>query len=201
MSSNGNVGFVSPSSYFNENNIEVTRLPFKKVLPNYLLKKLRIYSGVLHFLEDYRPDIIFIHDCQFLNVIDFKNFLKKNKEVKVFADCHTDFINSARNWISKNILHKIIYKKYVKLIEPYILNFYGTSPLRCDFLNKVYGVPKEKIQLLCLGVDDSNFDIKKKDDLFLFFGDDFTSLNLSLLLLLFFRLSLLFLFILLILFL
>ncbi len=36
--------------------------------------------------------------------------------------------------------------------------YYGTLPLRVDFLNKVYGINKNKIQLLPFGADDSLFD-------------------------------------------
>jgi glycosyltransferase involved in cell wall biosynthesis len=40
---------------------------------------------------------------------------------------------------------------------PYLEVFYGTTPLRCEFLEEVYKVPKHKIQLLNFGADDTAF--------------------------------------------
>ena len=75
----------------------------------------------------------------------------------VYADSHTDFINSAKNFISKYILHKIIYRYFIHKIIPYIEFYYGTTPLRCEFLEEVYKVPKHKIKLLNFGADDTIF--------------------------------------------
>ena len=149
---NKQLGYVKPSTYFNEDGIEVTRVPYVKWMPGFLGKKIRKYVGISKILNDFKPDIIFLHDAQFLSVLEIRRFLKVNKEVKLFADCHTDFINSGRGWVSKNILHKVLYKKFISLIEPHILCFYGTLPIRCEFLNEVYGVPEGKIELLCLSL-------------------------------------------------
>jgi len=72
----------------------------------------------------------------------------------VYADNHSDFLNSASNWFSKNILHKIIWKHCAKLIEPYTTKFYGVLPARVDFLKDVYGLPQDKVELLVMGADD-----------------------------------------------
>lgn len=156
-SNNIEITYLPQSSYNNENEISVTRISYVKWLPLAIVKKLRIYKGINKVLNDFKPDIIFLHDCQFLSINSFVNYSKKNK-VLIYVDCHTDLINSGRSWISENILHKIIYKYCVKTIEPYVKKFYGTLPLRNDFLEKVYGVSKSKIELLPFGVDDSLFD-------------------------------------------
>ena len=69
-------------------------------------------------------------------------------------DNHSDFSNSANNWVSKNIQHKIIWKHYAQMINPYVKRFYGVLPARVDFLVNMYGLPKEKVELLVMGVDD-----------------------------------------------
>jgi 1,2-diacylglycerol 3-alpha-glucosyltransferase len=163
--SNKQLGYVKPSTYFNEDGIEVTRVAYVKWIPGFLGKKIRKYVGVSKVLNDFKPDVIFLHDAQFLSVLEIRRFLKANKEVKLFADCHTDFINSGRGWVSKNILHKLLYKKIISLIEPFVISFYGTLPIRCEFLNEVYGVPEGKIELLCLGADDSIYDFSKKNEI------------------------------------
>ena len=78
-----------------------------------------------------------------MSIIQIVKYAKK-RNVKIYADGHTDFINSAKNWVSKNILHKIIYKYCAKKIEPYVAKFYGTLPLRVKFIRDVYGINPKK---------------------------------------------------------
>lgn len=81
-------------------------------------------------------------------------YLKVHKDVKVYVDNHADFSNSASNWVSLHLLHRIIWKKCAHLILPYTTKFYGVLPARVDFLENVYGLPKERIELLVMGADD-----------------------------------------------
>ena len=85
--------------------------------------------------------------------------------MKIFVDGHTDFVNSAKGWVSKNILHKIIYRWCAREILPYTQKFYGTLPTRVDFFNKIYKIPQDKIELLEFGVDDSVFNISLKNEI------------------------------------
>ena len=161
---NKSLGYVQPSEYENEDGIIVTRIPYTKLLPHKIVKKLRIYIGLKNILAEFKPDIIFLHDIQFYNVKDIVSYVKMSDTTKVFADSHTDFINSAKSWVSKNILHKIIYKYYSNIIEPFTDKFYGTLPLRNIFLEEVYNIPSKKITLLELGADDSLYDYSKKNE-------------------------------------
>lgn len=158
-------GYVKPASYFTSEGIPITRIPFVSYLPNFLVRKLRIYENIYENISNFKPDIIFIHDCQFMGVTEIRKYLIQNPEVKVFADCHTDFINSGKNWISKNILHKVIYKWCVKRIEPYVLKFYGTLPLRAAFYNQIYGVAINKLDVLPFGADYSNINFNDKENI------------------------------------
>ena len=108
---NGNeMKYLEPSTYKNEDGIKVTRVPYVNIITNFITRKLRVYKGVQKHLDNFKPDIIFIHDIQFLGIFSIIRFLKKNIGVKVYVDGHADFTNSATNWISKNILHRLIYK-------------------------------------------------------------------------------------------
>lgn len=149
------LGYSEARSYVNEYGIPVTRLPYVKWLPAKVVRKLRIYDGLAIALENVKPDIIFLHDVQFLDVTKIIAFVKKYPATKVFADGHTDYINSAKNWASKNILHKIIYKWCAKKLEPYVEKFFGVTPLRAQFFHEVYGIDKRKIDVLVMGYDDS----------------------------------------------
>ena len=152
---NSKLGYLKPSEYKTNEGVPICRLPYVKWLPHKVVTKLRIYSGVYSFLEQFKPDIIFIHDVQSFANIQIVKYIKKNPNIKVFADGHADFTNSAKKWVSKHILHRVIYRNLCKLLIPHVKIFYGTLPCRVDFFENEYFVPKEKIKLLVMGVDDS----------------------------------------------
>ncbi|WP_432673087.1 glycosyltransferase family 4 protein [Flavobacterium sp. SM2513] len=141
---------------------KVIRIDYKN--PFYKLNKfIRSYNNTYKVLEKEKPDLIFMHDFSFMDITKVIKYLKKNKEVKVFVDCHTDYINSAQTWISKNIFHHLIWRYYGRKLAPYVTKFYGVTPLRCDFLKNAYNIDDEKIELLVMGVDDELLNIKDKN--------------------------------------
>lgn len=149
-----------PKSYLNDDGIPVTRLDYKfKFIPYY--NKIRFYEGLFDFLCRSKPNIIFLHDCQFLGILSLIRYLKLYPNTIVYSDCHTDFLNSGRGFVSKYILHKILYKFCALKIEPYVKKFFGVTPLRSLFLIDVYGIPKNKVDDLYLGFDDIEIDMKK----------------------------------------
>lgn len=152
---NTTLGYVRPSSYLNEDEIEVTRISYVRWLPHFMAKKLRIYVGVYDYLCRFQPDVIFLHDTQFLSARAIAKYCKRNPNVKLFADGHTDFINSARSFVSREVLHKLIYRYCAKVIEPYASKFFGTNNLRCKFIREVYGIDDSKIEMLPFGLDDN----------------------------------------------
>jgi 1,2-diacylglycerol 3-alpha-glucosyltransferase len=149
------LSYVDSGTYKNENGITVTRLPYSRFMPHRVATKLRLYKGVIDKLLEFEPDIIWLHDIQFLSIQQIIVFLKANPSVIVYADGHADFTNSATNWISKNILHRIIYKYCAQKIDPYVKKFYGTLPCRVDFFKDFYKVSNNKVELLVMGVDDT----------------------------------------------
>ena len=152
---NGNYTYLSNDNartYNNEYDIKVTRLKYKH--DNAIFKKIRKYIGTYEAIENAKPDIIFMHGCQFLDIKYVVKYAKLHPEVKVFVDNHADFSNSATNFLSKNILHKILWKHCARKALPYTEKFYGVLPARVDFLNNVYKLPKHKTELLVMGADD-----------------------------------------------
>lgn len=159
--SSGQLTYLAPSTYINEHDIEVTRLSYSWFLPTVIVRKLRFYSGILEYVNQFKPDIIFLHDIQFLGVRQILRHINFNPDVVIFVDGHTDFGNSARSWLSKYFLHKIIYKYCAKKIEPKATKFWGVTPARVDFFRDVYGIDQSKLGFLELGVDDSEIDFGK----------------------------------------
>lgn len=144
--------YDGPRNYRNEFDIPVTRLDYKEPLKFY--RKMRRYTGTKEALGAASPDILFIHGCQFLDIDQAARYLKKHPNITVYVDNHADFSNSATNWISKNVLHKGVWKRCAHKIEPYTKKFYGVLPVRVDFLKNIYRLPAEKCELLVMGADD-----------------------------------------------
>lgn len=142
----------SASERIDKDGYKVIRLEYKK--PNKLYKILRKYEGLYDALEREKPNIIFSHGIAMSENINIIRYLKKNKNVKLYADHHGDYINSATNFFSKNILHKIIWRYYIKKIEPYLIKCYGVTPMRCRFLKEMYNLNQGIIDFLPMGVDD-----------------------------------------------
>lgn len=162
---NGNLCLLETAKqYICRDGYGVTRLDYKKPLKLFN-RILRRYEKFYYFLERENPAIIFIHGCQFWDINQVVRYIKLHRNIKVYVDNHADFVNSATNWISRNILHKIIWKHCAKSIEPYTDKFYGVTPRRCDFLKNVYNVPSNKIELLVLGADDEKIKFNKKDQI------------------------------------
>ena len=149
---NGNGKWLKKTDrYLNEHGIPVTRLEFKK---GKFSSRLRRYVGLERELERIKPDLIFIHGVQFCDIDVVVKYLKKHPEVKVYADNHSDFSNSAKNFVSKHIQHRILWRSCAKKINPFVTKFYGVLPARVDFLVNEYKLPREKVELLVMGADD-----------------------------------------------
>ncbi|MGI2327624.1 glycosyltransferase family 4 protein [Planococcus sp. YIM B11945] len=148
----GEMTLSEKTDYINEDGVRTIRLPIRG--KNRLDKKFKKYDKLYASISQVKPEIIFIHGCQFVDMKQVVKYIKNFPEIQVYVDNHSDFFNSATNWVSKNILHKIIWKKYAKDIEPYTEKFYGVSPARVNFLIDMYKINKKKVELLVLGADD-----------------------------------------------
>lgn len=155
----GELELTTKKKYFNVDGVKVIRLKLKG--KSDFNKKIKKYNDVLKTLEYLQPEVLFIHGCQFIDVKQIVKYAKKNPELIIYVDNHADYSNSATNWISKNILHKIIWKRMAKKIEPFTKKFYGVLPARVDFLTDVYMIPEEKVELLFLGADDEKVEEAK----------------------------------------
>ncbi len=116
-------------------------------------KKLRRFEKLSDTIKRIAPDFIFMHGTQFLDALKVVRYAKRN-HVTLVADNHADYYNSANSWFSMQVLHKGLWRFTTQAVVKCSDVIFGVSPIRCDFLNDVYGVPKRKIQLLPLGADD-----------------------------------------------
>lgn len=128
--------------------VKIIRLPYSINI----LSKLRRFKGVNKILEEEQPDIIFSHDIM-LNLHEAVRYKKKYPDCKIIMDYHADYSNSAKNWVSLNVLHKMIRRAFLYSVLKHIDKIYPIVPAGFVFLNEVYGIPYERMELLPLGTD------------------------------------------------
>ena len=109
------LGYVAPASYVNEDGIPVHRLPYARWVPRKIQPKIRAYRGLKQSLETFQPDLIFLHDLQFWDLLVVRKYALAHN-IPVHADSHTDFVISARGFVSRHLLpvsytHLDVYKR------------------------------------------------------------------------------------------
>lgn len=132
--------------------VKIVRIPIKHDKP--YVSKLKQYVGLYENIKKIQPDVIFLHSSQIRDVDDLIRYKKEHPEVKIYVDNHCDYSNSATNWLSKYILHGIVWKRSAQKLNPYVEKFYGVLPARVDFMIERYKLPKDRVELLVMGMDD-----------------------------------------------
>ena len=139
--------------YINEDGVEIVRLKATKDSTQHA-DKIKRFVGLTGELANYHPDVLFIHGVQFMEVPEIVRYLKLYPKTVVYVDNHADWTNSGRNFLSMNILHKILWKHMAQILNPYVRKFYGVLPIRVEWLTRIYGLPANKCSLLVMGADD-----------------------------------------------
>lgn len=161
---NGQITYTDFSGvYYNEYDIKVTRLKYS--FPRTLNHKLKHYKNVFEALSDANPNIIFVHNLQFMSIFSIIKYVRANQSVKLYIDNHVDSFNSAKNCFSRHFIHGIMWKLCATVVNPFTKKFYGVLPARVEWLINVYGLPKEKCELLVIGVDDDEVSRIKNSDI------------------------------------
>ncbi len=139
---------IDKTRYIDEFSCNIYRLPLKK--KSRPQSRFRLFLNLKKVLSEINPDIIFVHNFQFLDIFKIIEYVKE-KKIKLYVDSHTDRNNSGRNWFSLNILHGIIYKFFMKRILKYALKVYYLSEETKDFLTDIYKVPITFLEFFPLG--------------------------------------------------
>ena len=122
---------------------------------------LGIYPEIYKILQKIKPDFIYIHGlCSFVpqTVIKYK---KKNKEVNIVADNHQDSrtTNITGLFAIQQGVYRYMWRNWIKNVE----KVYGTTSWRTTFANRIYGIPKEKLDTLVMGIDTDNLPKNKAE--------------------------------------
>ena len=146
-----NIFFTAEKKYINEYGINVERIAYSKFLPRYISYHLKVYDNLKTKLIEFNPDIIIFHGMCSLELITVYKYLKKKKNTKFFIDTHTDFLNSAKNIISKWFLHFLIFKNVLKIVLNKVEKIFYISDMTYQFAKFFYKIPSSKLEFLPLG--------------------------------------------------
>lgn len=150
--SKNNLIYVAPNEYIGAEGARVVRVPYCSFLPFKLARKVRAYNGVKRLLESLNPEIILFHGLSAWELLTVSRFARLNPHIRLFVDCHQDFNNSARSWISRNLLHKLFYKRIFQNSLEAIEEVLAVTVESQDFATEFYGSPKSKTRIFPLGV-------------------------------------------------
>ncbi len=138
---------VGAHEYF-DGRTKVIKLPYQLNI----LNKLRRFAGVGKILEREQPDLIFAHNIH-LNLAEAAAYKRRHPACRIIMDYHADYSNSAKNWLSLNILHKLIRRRFLHRYIRAVDKIFPVVPASARFLHEVYGIPRDDMELLPLGAD------------------------------------------------
>lgn len=137
-----------PAREYSDGGVRVIKLPYALNL----LNRLRRFAGVAAILERERPDVITAGDVH-LNLAEAVAYKRRHPACRIVMDCSADFTNSAKNWLSLHVLNGGIRRWLLQRWLPHIDQVFAVTPGTITFLEEAYGVPRDRIELLPLGVD------------------------------------------------
>jgi 1,2-diacylglycerol 3-alpha-glucosyltransferase len=117
-----------------------------------LLNRVRGFGRIDAILDEQLPDLIYVHGIS-LNLPECVDYVRRHPASRMILDYHGDFSNSGKNWLSLNVLHRGIRKRYLDRARPYLSRIFPVTPACREFLEKVYDVPRAEMELLPLGAD------------------------------------------------
>lgn len=117
-----------------------------------ILDRLRAYTTITPILESTQPDLIYVHDIM-LNFPEAIRYMKRHPDCRMIMDYHADYSNSGKNWVSLKILHGVLRKGFLDRARPYLSRIFPVVPAGATFLNDIYKVPLDEMEVLPLGAD------------------------------------------------
>lgn len=148
---NIDLSYVNPESYYTEYGVPIIRVPYKRIINKFITVKFRKYIGVYQLVGNFNPDVILFHGIGAYELLTLAKYIKKHPNVKLYVDNHGDYHNSASNFLSKEILHKLFYKQIIKRALPYINKILYLTYENKEFLKNLYKIPENKLEYYPLG--------------------------------------------------
>lgn len=147
--------------YINDDGVHVTLLPINKSKYSrirYISPFLCRTEGLYFYLDKIMPDILFVHGLQSIDSLIISRWCKKHPYVKLYVDQHADYYNSPIHKFSIRMYYKFVYGYIAKKLSKYAIKFWGVTPWRVDYMQKVYHINPDKTDLLVMGGDEKLVD-------------------------------------------
>lgn len=142
---------VSPAETKTADGARLIRLPYRRWAPRALMAKLRTFPGVAQQLERLAPDAILFHGLCAWEMLTVARYAKRHPELLLYADCHEDFNNSARTFLSRWGLHFCFYRPIVRRCLSRIRSILCVSLESITFARQMYGIPAAQLEFYPLG--------------------------------------------------
>jgi len=151
ISKTGQITYVEPREYMGSDGAVVKRLPYRRGLPQKIMRKLRLHPGVYREISEFAPDVILFHGASGWELLTVAKYAKNHPNVRFFIDSHEDANNSARGFISRELLHKRYYGPLLRRAAK------TENPILCislesmDFIHETYGIARDQLEFFPLG--------------------------------------------------
>jgi hypothetical protein len=145
------LSYTVPGRYLNEDGIPVVRLPYRRLFPHAVAKKLRMHPGVDELLEHFRPDVMLFHSLCGWELLTAAAYVERHPKVVLYADSHEDAYNSGRTFLSRNVLHRGYYRFVLRRALPRIRKVLCVSLETMGFVTECYGLVPSQLEFYPLG--------------------------------------------------
>lgn len=140
-------GKIYPLGEYYLDGVKVIRIRCTKIKTS-----LTFTHGLYKTLQKEKPDVIFHHNPNFTSLVLCSIYCQRNN-IKMLVDNHADLINCNKNKLYQLIYYRFMVGGITNLFQKPIYKYYGVTHSRCDFLANNFGVSKNKIEFLPIGVD------------------------------------------------
>jgi 1,2-diacylglycerol 3-alpha-glucosyltransferase len=147
----GRIIYTEPGHYQGVEGAQVWRLPYRKFLPHRVMSKLRMNVGVYKALAQFAPDIILFHGTTGWELRTVARYVHDHPHVRFLVDSHENWSNSARTFISREILHRRYYGPVLRSVLDKVEKILCVSTASIDFVADIYRVPREELEFFPLG--------------------------------------------------
>src|SRR4029079_5317309 len=127
---------------------KVIRLPLRINL----LNRFKMYTKLTAYFDEEMPDLIFFHD-PIPNIAEAAEWVKNQRDARQIMDDHADSSNSAKNCLSRRILHGTFRKYFFDKARPQISQILSVWPAGFQLLHDLYKIPYAQMELSPLGAD------------------------------------------------
>ena len=121
---------------------------------------------VYDILKKIKPDFVFYHGLVSSTIFQVTRYKRlENPNLVIVQDNHLDYnIGFGKQMPLKHKLlvfkHRLVYA----LNDKYISKVYGVTPWRRDYAIDVFGVPRDKADVLIMGADDEKVDLQHRKE-------------------------------------